>query len=588
MKGYLKKGAAVVMASAVLITSVYATSIISNKENEVQAVDTTEELLSSYSDAYGNISFGTGLYVWSGDKDFNPQEYLPDGRLDEDETIEYSEGKIDLTPGAVSPVVYKITSKKGGEETVRYELYTFTAVSRKNSSTVGSANRDNIIYGIEKTEGFGGYVPCDYTVSGSTYESDTVLNIKKGTQFYPEHTFMDYDSDEYVLAITEGSIDTKTSGTYSLTYRVSPVSDAQMYWYEKYTVNVTDKEVKNNGMKVTAGDTTIHASVTDENGYHSEVYMGKDYNLNAGIREIRVYNLRGQDACADIRVLKDGIPVNKDEIINTEKQTDGKYVITFKKSYSYNGYEVVLTNSSVMEKLLKLPDNSVNGGWENNVNDGIITDEKSDGREKNIASAALEIFSGIADTFSTDVLAATNIKQTSVISALASKPLDVSHTTQEYHNGAPTGVIVFDGVQVNFSKSKLVSAIKDLIQSEGLVLVSTNNVPNTMYLNCVDHGMAGYYMSQLSKSMLVYLTAYLRKDGNEYYVQIVGEYYSVGRQRLMGASVKIPLMKAPAYIQIHKTTNAGGEPGIVKNAVYGVYKNQTCQTIRPSVYNEAG
>lgn len=94
----------------------------------------------------------------------------------------------------------------------------------------------------------------------------------------------------------------------------------------------------------------------------------------------------------------------------------------------------------------------------------------------------------ISDTLGIKTVnAASNIKQGTVLKAVSG--MAVSHTCEEYHNGAPTGVSVFDGVQVRFSKNKLVSLIDDIVSSEGLGIVSTGDVPTSMYLNCVDHGM---------------------------------------------------------------------------------------------------
>mgnify|MGYP006979143046 CR=1 FL=1 len=85
------------------------------------------------------------------------------------------------------------------------------------------------------------------------------------------------------MSISDGEVDTSKPGTYEITYSVSPVSDARMYWHEKYTVNVTEKPAESMGMKVVADDNIIHATVTDENGNDTEVFKGCDYNLNAGV-----------------------------------------------------------------------------------------------------------------------------------------------------------------------------------------------------------------------------------------------------------------------------------------------------------------
>jgi hypothetical protein len=570
MKKWIKKCVATVMVSALFVTSVYGAIILSDNaksSEDTGSKDMVEEYLAGYKDSYnGNITYGTRLYVWSGDNEFTPKDYLPDGFLDDDEKISYSEGVIDLTPGATSPVLYKIES----DTETRYEMYLFTAVSRKSSSTVRSKNQENIIYGVEKSEGFGGYVPKDYTKSGETYEADTI-SLVKGEEYYPEFGGVSYDTDKFVMAVSSGNVNTKKEGTYSITYRVSPVTDAQMYWYEKYTVEVTDSASDNRGTKVIADDNTIHATVTDKNNSNTEVYMGKEYNLSTKVSQITVQNLRGYDAYADIEVLKNGEMVDEDEIIKSvSKNSSGEYVIKLKSSYE-DGYEIKLSNTDLMNKLINKADNCVNGGWENHMSDGIVIDSyKNSG--KTISSVASDVIS----SFDTTVNAAvSNVKQSSALSAVSS--LAISHTADEYHNGSPTGVKVFDGVQVNFSKSSLKSIISDMLSSEGLGIVSSDDIPSSMYLNCVDHGAAGYYSNQLSKSLLSYVTAYLRKDGDTYYVQLVGQFYGSGRQKLEGTSGKIPVEEQSAYLTVTKTTDAGGEDGEVDGAVYGVYSKKACE-----------
>ena len=264
--------------------------------------------------------------------------------------------------------------------------------------------------------------------------------------------------------------------------------------------------------------------------------------------------------------------MSTDEIVESVTGTGDEYIIMFRNRYEYEGYEVRLSNKKVMEELLSRPDNAVNGGWDSHIGDGIIVDEKSDPSAKTIASLTMDMLGTVAASFDNGVQAADNIKQGSALTAVTG--VSGSHTVEEYHNGKPTGVLVYDGVQVKFSKSKLTALINSLTGSRGLALVSTGDVPTSMYLNCADHGDAGYYASQLTKAMLTYVSAYLRKDGDTYYVELVGQYYASGRQKLMGA-YKIPVIQKPAYIQIVKKTDAGGEAGVVEGAVYGVYSTKS-------------
>lgn len=564
MRGRARKITTMLLSSALIVTTVCGGIVLkkSNADNTASVIP--GEYLKEYS---GNITYGTNLYVWSGDKAFDPKNYHPDGNLGENESVTYEEGQLDLTPGATSDVIYRITDEKGES---RLRLYTFTAVSDKSSSTVRSGKQDEVIYGLEKSPSFGGQVPADYTDSGISHENERELSITRGDEYYPQLSFQNYDSDEYVMSISDGEVDTTKPGTYEITYSVSPVSDARMYWHEKYTVNVTEKPAESMGMKVVADDNIIHATVTDENGNDTEVFKGCDYNLNAGVKTITVQNRREHAAEADITVKRNGRTIENSEVIRDTERKGDDLTITLRNDYDYRGVEITLGNGKLQKELLSRPDNAVNGGWESHANSGIITDKKSDTTVKTMASNISDL---ISDTLGIKTVnAASNIKQGTVLKAVSG--MAVSHTCEEYHNGAPTGVSVFDGVQVKFSKNKLVSLIDDIVSSEGLGIVSTGDVPTSMYLNCVDHGDAGYYMSQLTKSMLSYANAYLRNDNNTYYVEIVGEYHAAGRQKLAGA-IKIQVEKKPAYIQIVKKTDAGGSPGVVAGAVYGVFKTES-------------
>lgn len=562
----LKKGIILLLVSVLLLTGVYASGIIvQDKGKEVQAEDDAK-LIEEYSKKYGdNVNVGAHLYVWSGDKAFSPKEYLPDGMLSENETMEYHDGVIDFTPGATSVVVYRVSAEKYSV----YKLYLFTAVSKKESATVRSEKINEFIYGLAKSKGFSGYVPSDYTECGQIYESDRELTVQKGSVCYPEFAHWNYNSNDFVLSIKGGNVNTAKNGTYTLTYEITPVSDASMNWYEKYTIHVTDAESENKGMKVTVADSVIHATVTDNNGNDSEVYLGREFNLDAGVRTIEVQNLRGYDAYADIEILKNGKVVDKNDFVLSEKEQDGSYIITFKNSYDYRGMEVKLANKKVAESLMNKSDNVCNGGWDNNENAGIEVDDYDETQGKTFADA---IISDITDSFVTVVKADSEVKQKNIKKMVSD--LKWNHSADEYHNGVPTGRKIYDGVRVYFSKSKLTEALKELAESNGLSLVSKSDVPGYLDIYCIDHGTAGYESNQLSLSLLDYVTAYLMKDKKGgYYIHICAMFHSKGRQRIGGKAVNIKLEVPPVtYLKIVKKTKVKGENvGVVKGAVYGVY-----------------
>lgn len=561
----LKKGIILLLVSVLLLTGVYASNIIiQDKGKDVQAEDDAK-LIEEYSKKYGdNVNVGAHLYVWSGDKAFSPKEYLPDGMLSENETIEYHDGVIDFTPGATSVVVYRVSAEKYSV----YKLYLFTAVLKKESATVRSEKINDVIYGLSKSEGFTGYVPSDYTECGKMYESDRELTVQKGSVCYPEFAHWNYNSNDFVLSIKGGNVNTAKNGTYTLTYEVTPVSDASMNWYEKYTIHVTDAESENKGMKVTVADSVIHATVTDNNGNDSEVYLGREFNLDAGVRTIEVQNLRGYDAYADIEILKNGKVVDKNDFVLSEKEQDGSYIITFKNSYDYRGMEVKLANRKVAESLMNKSDNVCNGGWDNNENAGIEVDDYDETQGKTFADA---IISNITDSFVTVVKADSEVKQKNIKKMVSD--LKWNHSADEYHKGVPTGRKIYDGVRVYFSKSKLTEALKELAESKGLSLVSKSDVPGYLNIYCIDHGVAGYKSNQLSLSLLDYVTAYLMKDKKGgYYIHICAMFHSKGRQRIGGKAVNIKLEEQSAYLKIFKKTKVKGENvGVVKGAVYGVY-----------------
>lgn len=561
----LKKGLVLLLVTALFLTGVYASNIIvQDKGKDVQAEDDAK-LIEEYSKKYGdNVNVGAHLYVWSGDKAFSPKEYLPDGMLSENETIEYHDGVIDFTPGATSVVVYRVLAEKYSV----YKLYLFTAVSKKESATVRSEKINDVIYGLSKSEGFTGYVPSDYTECGQMYESDRELTVQKGSVCCPEFAHWNYNSNDFVLTIKGGSVNTEKNGTYTLTYEVAPVSDASMNWYEKYTIHVTDAESENKGMKVTVSDSVVHAAVTDTNGNDSEIYLGREFNLNAGVKSIKVQNLRGYEAYADIEILKNGKSVDKNDFISSEKEQDGSYIITFKNGYDYRGLEVKLANRKAAESLMNKSDNVCNGGWDNNENAGIEVDDYDETQGKTFADA---IISDITDSFVTVVKADSEVKQKNIKKMVSD--LKWNHSADEYHNGVPTGRKIYDGVRVYFSKSKLTNALKELAESEGMSLVSKSDVPGYLDIYCIDHGDAGYESNQLSLSLLDYVTAYLMKDKKgEYYIHICAMFHSKGRQRIGGKAVNIKLEEQSAYLKIVKKTKVKGENvGVVKGAVYGIF-----------------
>ena len=574
MKRNIKKVLITLLASVVFVTSVYAGVAFSDNPDGMNNADTVlqpDELLKEYSGAYENITYGTNLYVWSGDKSFKAENYLPDGLLDEQERIEHCDGKIDLTPGAVSPVVYKITSK---EEKIRYELYVFTAVSRKESATVQSKEYSHIVYGLKKSENFSGHVPYDYTKTGETYVSENEIDIVKGSRYYPQFSFLNYDSDLYVVEICNGNLDTSKAGSYNLTYNVSPVNDPDMQWQEKYTVNVLSDESVNKGIKVTAVDNTIHATVHDRNNCDTEVYMGKDYNLNAGINQITVQNRRGYEAYADVEIIKNGKKVSSDELIKSVVSKKDNYIIYLKDIHdSNNKYEIRLSNKRILNELLSKKKYVV-GGWNSHNSDNIIVDKYKNTTKKTYISSIYGYLKGL---FSVDVKAAvSNVKQWSVKNLMSGNPIP-NHYADEYSGGRPTGRKVVDGVRIDFTKKDLINSINDAIEDEGLTLTNTDSVPASLNLYCADHGAAGYYTTQMSKSFVTYVNAYLKKDGNTYYVVITAQFHGSGRQRLEGTSPKIAVAPNPAYLKIEKKTDTGSGTynGVVKGAKYAVYAKKS-------------
>ena len=573
MKKILKKGIAVAVASALLVTSVYSGILVSDKAEAAKDKNTAEELIREYSDKYnGEISYGTQLYVWSGDNAFNPKDYLPDGCLFEGETIEYCEGQIDLTPGATSHIIYKITYKNGEHERVRYQIYPYTAVPRRVSSTVRSDKQDSIIYGLTQEKGYGGYLPNDYTETDKTYEAENELTILKGSSYYPQHAFMDYNSDEYILSMVDGELNADAVGTYTLTYSISPISDGAMNWYEKYKINVVDEAPENKGMKVVATDNIIHATVTDNNGYDSEVYMGKEYNLNAGVRKITVQNKRGFDAYANVEILKNGKTVNNDDIIKSIDKKDGVYVITFKNKYDYEGYEIRLSNQRVLSELLARPKNCVNGGWDDYADKGIIVDEKKNSPAKTFAS---EIFDGIKGIFSTDAEAAETTEASLSLAGCVS-----SVTPNHYSQEKGTGNKVIDGVDVIFKKGKggVKAKIADMLSDKGYQFVNSSDFPGKVSLYCGGDGKAAYYTVDTSH---ITLNAYLIKNGKDAFVRIKGTYHANGDSyQYLTGEVPIPVEKGNCSVQVEKVTkvpegNQSDTEGAVAGAKFGIYNTKS-------------
>lgn len=102
MRGRARKITTMLLSSALVVITVCGGIVLkkSNADNTASVIP--GEYLKEYS---GNITYGTNLYVWSGDKAFDQKNYHPDGNLGENESVTYEEGQLDLTPGATSDVI---------------------------------------------------------------------------------------------------------------------------------------------------------------------------------------------------------------------------------------------------------------------------------------------------------------------------------------------------------------------------------------------------------------------------------------------------------------------------------------------------
>lgn len=555
MKRIVKRGLSFVIVLVLFLTTVYAGNalISSNKKTDEDSVDS---LLEKYLLEYGdNLIYGTWLYVWSGDKDFDPQkDFHPTGTLESGDKVEFDSGKIDLTPGATSPVIYKITDKEGD---ILYKLYPVTAVSTRSSATVKSEAQEDILWGVKKSEGYSGDVPADYTLNETEYEADKELTIQKGSTYEPRYSFVNYDPKKFVVDLQKTNLNTDKTGTYQITYNVSPVNDFKNRWTETYNVHVVDEESENKGMKVVATDTALHATILDENSCESEVFMGNDYNLNAGVKEITVHiPSRNDKAYADVKVFKNGKSVNKNEIIKKESTVDGNYIIEF-KNYDYEGYMVELSNENYLKTVKSVGDKYVVGGWDNH--EGIEVDKEPE------ESGVKSFIMSLGEKFSTDVLAAPPAGKVVKDMTLGTDVLNGNPTPC----GWTTGVV--DAVYVNYKRNRLINRIEDFIEDYGLTISDESKVPGSIWAGCIDEGKWGYnsmYTSYVTTTIKLY------KNGNDYNVYVSSLFYkgNAQYQRLSGG-VPIPVESENCSVKVTKTTDNNNN-GVVKGVKFGVYTSE--------------
>ena len=78
MRRHTKRITAVLLSSAMIVTTVWGGTMLKKSSADATVSVVPEKLLSEYD---GNITYGTNLYVWAGDKAFDPKNYHPDGNL---------------------------------------------------------------------------------------------------------------------------------------------------------------------------------------------------------------------------------------------------------------------------------------------------------------------------------------------------------------------------------------------------------------------------------------------------------------------------------------------------------------------------
>lgn len=558
MKKFVKKGLITALVSAMLITTVYAGSMLAGAKNDNKT--TTKDLFERYSATYGsNLVYGTELLVWAGDKDFDPsKDFTPTASLGKGDKVEFVEGKIDLTPGATSPVIYKISCEDGD---VFYKMYEVTAVSKRTSATVHSKSRDKIVWGVEKSEGYGGYTPADYTASDTLYTSEKELTIKKGSTYNPKYSFVNYDPSKFVVDYENSNLDTSKEGIYQVIYDVSPISDARSSWRQVYNVNVVNEDSENKGTKVVADDTAIHATVLDSKGNTSEVYMGNEYNLSTSVKKITVQSpSRNEKAYADIKVFKDGKEVNKDEIVTSQENNEEGYIISLKNT---EGYEIRLTNQKYLDKKISVGKNYVVGGWQKPT--GVEIDSTPKEKEEKGISSFIMGFAKPVNVFAKP--------SGTLVATKSAKGAIKSVTAARYWSG---GSNCIDGVHIKFSGGKLDNIIEDLIEPKGLIVVDDDDVPGSVYTVCCEEGKWGY--GSLS---LFYANATLEvyKNDKTYNLYIATSYYNNDKryQRLGGGST-VSLEMRSCAMKVTKGSNVVN--GVVKGAVFGVYTNKGCTDLK--------
>lgn len=553
MRKFAKRGLIIALIAVMLVSTSYVMAAVVqnlNKPSEEAIAEMLEDCKATYE---GDVLQGTQLYVWAGDRDFDPKEnFHPRADLD-DEVVEYAGGTVDLTPGVTSSIVYKYTSEDSG---VSYKMFPITSVSDRNSATVRSETKDRIIWGVKSEEGYSGYVPADYTEVDSIFEEDKELTVLKGTKFDERVFMLNYDPNKFVVELRDNNVDTSKVGTYKLVYSISPISDADSKWREIYTVNVVDS-IKNEGTEIVAGDTAIHATVVDENSCESEVFFGREYNLESEAEKIIVDSgYRDIKGYASVTVYdSNGKEVNKDKVVSSAYADDDKYIINLKNT---DGYKIVLNNSGLVNKINGLDERAVLGGWD--TNDGEIKVDKDPTKKSGIASMLL----GYADSIVTPVKAAdTKVEEVTVY--------NIAHSVYgfEYWQGRKNCI---EGLTVGLNTGNLVDQIEDKLLDKHNLQVTDfeDDVPDAIHIHCIEPGEWGYTSVSASN---VHATAALYKvSDTKYYVYCTIKYYnSDSRYQTFSNAFSFNVEVQSCNIKVVKETANNVSP---KGITFGVYPSK--------------
>ena len=283
-------------------------------------VVTTAEL--EEDDAQATYLYANAEYVWSGDYQFNPAEFVSDSWYDSaTEDLSYESGSVDLSAiGVENEVVYRITSKVNADE-FYFLIVPYVPVADKDAATIRLDEIRNYIDELKNTDGFSGVIPA---MSGVTLDGGEIT-VVKGSEVVDDFYSLGYDTDRFAVQIDldkSDAIDYNTAGDYKAVFHVSAYENADYYWYITVTVHVVEALAENPGVTVILDTMGLTGKITTEDGSVNDIFYGKVFNTESAITDIVLAKNFGKSLNPEITLQVNGEDADADSYVEVVESDD--------------------------------------------------------------------------------------------------------------------------------------------------------------------------------------------------------------------------------------------------------------------------